>query len=144
LEESALADRSRQLWRAEACRMEGRESVVDVAGKRVLVAEDNRVMSDVIRFNLQRTGAHVTVASTGSKALEMLRNEDFDALLSDYQMPGLNGEELCRSVRTCGRNEQIPIVMISAKGYEIDKPRLQFSARQMVDVVEEALASART
>ena len=129
---------------------------MDVAGKRVLVAEDNRVMSDVIRFNLQRTGAVVTVAATGSKALEMLLREDFDALLSDYQMPGLNGEELCRSVRQCGRNEQIPIVMISAKGYEIDKPRLQaelgltrflhkpFSARQMVDVVQEALASART
>jgi len=133
-----------------------RETVVDVAGKRVLVAEDNRVMSDVIRFNLQRTGAHVTVASTGSKALEMLLAEDFDALLSDYQMPGLNGEELCRSVRNCGRNEQIPIVMISAKGYEIDKSRLQqelgltrflhkpFSARQMVDVVHEALSSTRT
>jgi len=129
---------------------------VDVTGKRVLVAEDNRVMSDVIRFNLQRTGAIVTVAPTGSKALEMLLREDFDALLSDYQMPGLNGEELCRSVRQCGRNEQIPIVMISAKGYEIDKPRLQaelgltrflhkpFSARQMVDVVQEALASSRT
>jgi CheY-like chemotaxis protein len=129
---------------------------VDVTGKRVLVAEDNRVMSDVIRFNLQRTGAVVTVAATGSKALEMLLREDFDALLSDYQMPGLNGEELCRTVRQCGRNEQIPIVMISAKGYEIDKPRLQaelgltrflhkpFSARQMVDVVQEALASART
>ncbi len=132
------------------------ESVVDVTGMRVLVAEDNRVMSDVIRCNLQRTGAVVTVASTGSKALERLRNEDFDALLSDYQMPGLNGEELCRSVRTSERNRQIPIVMISAKGYEIDKPRLQqelgltrflhkpFSARQMVDVVQEALASTRT
>jgi CheY-like chemotaxis protein len=129
---------------------------MQAAGKRVLVAEDNRVMSDVIRFNLARTGADVQVASTGVRALEMLRTEHFDALLSDYQMPGLNGEELCRSVRQSSRNPQIPIVMISAKGYELNKQRLEtdlgltrilnkpFSPRQVVQAVEDALATTTT
>ena len=62
---------------------------------KVLVAEDNNVLGDVIRFNLQRAGCNVTWSRNGKDAVEQLSTETFDILLTDYEMPHINGAELC-------------------------------------------------
>ena len=91
----------------------------------ILIAEDNRVMADVLRFNLARSGFSVTVASNGLVAVELLQAGAFDLVISDYQMPGMNGEELCRWMRSDPRYRTGPVLMCSAKGYELDASRLQ-------------------
>jgi CheY-like chemotaxis protein len=92
--------------------------------RRILVAEDNRVLADVLRFNLQRAGFQVVVASNGQLAIEQLKQAAFDLLITDYQMPVVDGEELCRTIRLQLHIDQMPILVCSAKGYEVDNARL--------------------
>ena len=116
--------------------------------KRVLVAEDNVVLGDVIRFNLQRSGFEVTLARNGIEALRMVESQPFDILVTDYEMPGIDGEELCHRVRNELNLTEIRIVMCSAKGLELDryeiKTRLNiedilfkpFSIRELTTMLE--------
>jgi CheY-like chemotaxis protein len=118
---------------------------------KILVAEDNYVMANILRFNLERTGFEVRVASSGTEAAELLQQNQFDMLLSDYQMPGLSGEELCRRVREDQRHARMPVVLISAKGYELDTDRLSkelslakvlfkpFSPKEVISLVQSVL-----
>lgn len=92
---------------------------------RVLIAEDNIVLGDVLRFNLQRCGWEVTLARTGSEAQKLVADQPFDILVTDYEMPGLNGEELCSYVRDSQKNSDIRIVMCSAKGFELNRESLK-------------------
>lgn len=118
---------------------------------RVLVVEDNPVLADVLRFNLQRAKFDVTVAHDGAVAMRFLQSESVDLLITDYQMPGLNGAELCSFVRQQPLLKQLPIVMCSAKGCELDMCVLKesfgvahviykpFSMRQIIDQVRTLL-----
>ena len=101
--------------------------------KRVLIAEDNVVLGDVIRFNLQRSGFAVTLARNGEEALRMVASQPFDILVTDYEMPGLDGEELCQRVRNELKLEAIRIVMCSAKGLELDREELK--ARLCIEAI---------
>jgi CheY-like chemotaxis protein len=92
---------------------------------RVLIAEDNVVLGDVLRFNLQRCGLEVTLARTGVEAQSLLVAQAFDVLVTDYEMPGLNGEELCSHVRGSLKNDDLRIIMCSAKGFELDRESLK-------------------
>jgi two-component system alkaline phosphatase synthesis response regulator PhoP len=93
--------------------------------KRVLVAEDNVVLGDVIRFNLQRSGFQVTLARNGIEALRVVESQPFDILVTDYEMPGMDGEELCHRVRNELNLTAIRIVMCSAKGLELDRDEIK-------------------
>lgn len=93
--------------------------------KRILVADDNRVMLNIVRFNLDRAGFAVTVARDGREAWELAQGEGFDLLITDYQMPGINGEELSRRLKQDASLGNVPIIMLSAKGLEVDLSRLQ-------------------
>lgn len=93
--------------------------------RKVLVAEDNTVLGDVIRFNLQRAGFDVTLARNGETASQFLTEQSFDILVTDYEMPGLNGEELCEYARNRLQLDALQIVMCTAKGYELKREQLQ-------------------
>ena len=93
--------------------------------KRILIAEDNQVMADVVRFNLERAGYQVTVTNTGKQAFDTLQNDCFDLLITDFQMPEMNGDELCRELRNDDRHADMKIILCSAKGYELDIDHLQ-------------------
>jgi two-component system alkaline phosphatase synthesis response regulator PhoP len=121
--------------------------------RRILIAEDNKVLADVLRFNLQRAGFQVVVANNGLLAIEQLKLATFDLLITDFQMPIVDGEELCKTVRLQLQIDQMPILICSAKGYEIDIARLTaqyrisqvifkpFSMREIVALSEELTAS---
>ncbi len=121
---------------------------------RILIAEDNVVMSDVLRFNLERAGYAVSVANSGTQAIDLLNHTQFEMILTDYQMPGTNGEGICRHARSDGKHASVPIVLISAKCFELDVARLTaeyslsrvlskpFSPREVVKSVREALEPA--
>ena len=116
--------------------------------KRVLVAEDNVVLGDVLQFNLQRSGFAVTLARNGNDALRMAESHPFDILVTDYEMPGIDGEELCNRVRNVLKLDAIRIVMCSAKGLELDREEIMarlgieailykpFSIRELTTLLE--------
>ena len=100
--------------------------------KRILIAEDNQVMADVVRFNLERSGYEVTIAATGEEAWEILQDDQFDLLITDFQMPYMNGDELCRRIKEGENHSHMPVIMCSAKGFELDQNQLY----QELNVVE--------
>ena len=100
-------------------------AAMNSSAQRVLVAEDSRVLANVLRFNLSRAGFDVTVAGNGVIAFQHLQHESFDLLITDYQMPQMNGEELCQAVREQLRIEHLPILICTAKGLEIDIEQMQ-------------------
>ena len=59
---------------------------------KVLIAEDNRVFGDVLKFNLERHGLDVTLMRTGDAAARALAEQSFDLLLTDIEMPGMRGD----------------------------------------------------
>jgi two-component system alkaline phosphatase synthesis response regulator PhoP len=124
-----------------------------VRGKRVLVAEDNLAMGNVISFNLKKVGLEVTHVVAGDLAWKVIQQGDFDLLVTDFQMPVMNGGELCRRIREQPSLSDLPVIMLTAKGLEIDtsyyletlgvtavlmKP---FSPRELTQLVQENLAA---
>ena len=87
---------------------------------RILVAEDHPVLARVIQFNLEQAGYSVTVACNGREAIEYLSTESFALLLTDYQMPISDGAAVCDFVRQTQHNAQLPIILCSAKGLELN------------------------
>jgi CheY-like chemotaxis protein len=93
--------------------------------KRILAVDDNRVILNVVRFTLERAGFAVTVARDGRAAWDILQTEDFDLIVTDYQMPEMTGEMLCQRMREVERLKSIPVILLSGKGLELDLARLQ-------------------
>ncbi len=88
---------------------------------RILVADDEADMVMGLRDNLQFEGYSVIVAGDGEEALHLATTESPDLILLDIMMPKLDGLEVCRRVREAGFT--IPILMLTAKGQEIDVVR---------------------
>lgn len=120
---------------------------------RVIVAEDNRVLQDVIRFNLARAGFEVRTAAEGAQALRLLEEQPADVLVTDCQMPGMSGLELCAAVRNHAIYRNLPILFCTAKGLEIEPETLEtlrlpevlckpFSPRSLVEKVQALAESA--
>lgn len=86
----------------------------------VLIVEDNRAMSQVLRFNFERAGFAVGYAYDGREALRALAVRCFDLVITDYQMPHMDGAELCRQIREVLELTELPICLCSAKGLEAD------------------------
>jgi two-component system alkaline phosphatase synthesis response regulator PhoP len=119
---------------------------------RVLVAEDNPALALVVRFHLENAGFRVTVARNGEETWSLLQQQDFDAVVTDQQMPGLSGSEVCARMRREERLAGIPVVMLTAKGLEMELDRMRkelgvwqvlpkpFSVRQLVEIVESCTA----
>ncbi len=89
-----------------------------VAGKTIIVVEDDRALADVLSYNLTREGYQVLTASDGVRALELARERRPDLVLLDIMLPGMSGLEVCRVLR---KETRVPILMLTAKDSEIDK-----------------------
>ncbi|OHT95470.1 response regulator transcription factor [Mycobacterium syngnathidarum] len=87
---------------------------------RVLVADDDIVVRDVVRRYLERDGLRVSVARDGAEAMRMLRTEQIDAAVLDVMMPGTDGLSLCRDLRSDG-DYRLPVILLTALGEEDDR-----------------------
>jgi two-component system chemotaxis response regulator CheY len=88
----------------------------DLSNKKILLADDSAIMRMVLSLHLKRfTGATVVQVENGRDALVKLTQEPFDLLLTDINMPEMNGIDLVRHLRS-GLGSDIPIVIITTKG----------------------------
>lgn len=86
----------------------------------ILVVDDEEPILELLRFNLEKEGYQVCVAKDGQEALECVEKELPNLLVLDVMLPGMDGLEVCRILRLNPRFQQIPIIMLTAKGEEID------------------------
>ncbi len=81
---------------------------------RVLVVDDEELNCEVLSRRLRREGIHATTARSGSEALKLLHKESFDAILLDFLMPGMNGMEMLRTLKSDPALRHLPVIMLSA------------------------------
>lgn len=87
---------------------------------KILIVEDEEAIADLEKDYLELSGFEVVVANDGETGLEKALNEDFNLLILDLMLPGVDGFEICRQVRD---KKNTPIIMVSAKKDDIDKIR---------------------
>lgn len=89
--------------------------------RKILVVDDEVVLVETLAYNLEQAGYRVITASDGSSALDAARSENPDLIILDIMLPGMDGLEVCRQLRRETTTATTPIVMLTAKGDEIDK-----------------------
>ncbi len=86
--------------------------------KKILIADDEKNITDIIAFNLQKEGFEVVCAQDGQQALKLFDEKNPDLVLLDIMMPIMNGIEVCSQIR---EKSQVPIIMLTARADEVDK-----------------------
>ena len=87
---------------------------------KILVAEDERDIRELVEFALHFNGHDVVTAVDGVSAWELTRTEHPDLVLLDVRMPRMDGYELCRRIKRSKQLRHIPVVFLSAKGQEAE------------------------
>ena len=91
-----------------------------MSNERILVVDDEEDILELVRYNLAKEGYRVTSALTGEDALKKALSETFDLIELDLMLPGIDGLEVAKRLKNSLKTEQVPIVMLSAKGEEAD------------------------
>jgi len=86
--------------------------------RRVLIVEDERDLARVLKRHVEGLGCQVQLAATGEEAVAFAR-EEFDLVLLDVMLPGIDGMEVCRRLRSL--NRYMPVLMLTARSSDIDK-----------------------
>ena len=90
----------------------------EMADKKVLVVDDEKLIVKGIRFSLEQDNMQVDCAYDGEEAVELARNNQYDIILLDVMLPKLTGFEVCQQIREFSN---VPIIMLTAKGDDMDK-----------------------
>ena len=85
---------------------------------KILIAEDERDIRDLVAFTLRFAGHEVVAASNGEEAVQMAPKENPDLILMDVRMPRMTGYDACRLLKADSKLKDIPVVFLSAKGQE--------------------------
>ncbi|UCE81641.1 MAG: response regulator [Deltaproteobacteria bacterium] len=88
-------------------------------GEKVLVVDDELEIRDLLREVLKQEGYEVLLASAGEEAIELAKRETPHVILLDVRMPGIDGVEVCKRLKTEPKTQYIPIIMIT--GYDENK-----------------------
>lgn len=86
--------------------------------KQILVVDDERSISDILKINLEKEGYLVLTAADGEEGLKLALREEVDLVLLDVMLPKMDGFEVCKKIR---QKSEVPIVMLTARSEEIDK-----------------------
>jgi len=87
----------------------------------ILIVDDERDLVSLLDFNLRQAGFETLLATSGQEALQHLRRRVPDLVLLDLMLPDLSGTEICRTVKSDPRTKHVPVMMLTAKGEEVDK-----------------------
>jgi len=89
--------------------------------ERVLIVDDDPDIVRLVRYNLSHSGYEVQSAGTGREALELVQKQPPDLVVLDVMLPDVDGLEVCRTLRQQPSSRRIPILMLTARGEEIDR-----------------------
>ncbi len=92
-----------------------------MADKRVIVVDDEPDIVDLVVYNLAKDGYVTESARSGTEALKKLREERYDMVILDLMLPEMDGLELCRTMKKDPSLSDVPIIMLTARGEEIDR-----------------------
>ena len=118
--------------------------------KTILVADDESHILHVVSLKLRNAGFRVLTARDGQEALEMAQQNHPDLLITDYHMPQLSGLELCQRLKQDAATNDIPAIMLTARGYHLEPSDTEqsgilrmlskpFSPRHLLSTVNEVL-----
>ena len=92
-----------------------------MAKMNVLIVEDEADILQLLKYNVESAGFEVSTAEDGYEALSLAKRQLPDLVLLDLMIPGLDGFEVCRELKRNAETKHIPIIMLTAKGEEIDR-----------------------
>ena len=119
---------------------------------RFVASSTGKALAGVVRLNLSIAGFDVTVARNGEEGWIQVQKQSFDRVVTDQQIPKLHGEQLATRIRALDHYQNVPIIMVTAKGMELDVEELKrragisqvldkpFSPTVLVQTAEECLA----
>ena len=104
--------------------------------KRILIIEDDKAISDIVRDFLAVDGFEVQTCDNGSDGLKAALSENFDLILLDIMLPGMDGFAVCKEIRA---KLTVPILLVTARTHDIDKIRgpQTISALQRAAVIQQ-------
>ncbi len=91
-----------------------------MAKESILIVDDEENILELLEYNLTRNGYVVTAVSTGEAAVESARRQRPDLIVLDLMLPGIDGIDVCKMLKNDPKTQQIPIVMLTARGEEAD------------------------
>ena len=100
---------------------DARRVVEPMSQPRILIIEDERGLIDSLSWYFKREGYETIVASDGQEGLRRRKTQIPDVILLDLMLPGLNGLDVCRELRSSDRTREIPIIIITARAEETDQ-----------------------
>jgi two-component system, OmpR family, phosphate regulon response regulator PhoB len=89
--------------------------------ERILIVEDDKNIAKLVKYNLDKTGYESCISKTGEEALKLLEREKFDLIVLDIMLPKMNGFEVCKELKGNKKFSRVPIIMLTAKGEEVDR-----------------------
>jgi phosphate regulon transcriptional regulator PhoB len=89
--------------------------------KHILIVDDEADIVELVSYNLKKEGFTIDSASDGEAALTKIRKGKYALVILDLMLPGIQGMELCRILRNDSKTAALPIIMLTAKGEEVDK-----------------------
>ncbi|MGG7057500.1 winged helix-turn-helix domain-containing protein [Clostridium tertium] len=92
-----------------------------MAAEKILVVDDEDHIVELIGYNLINSGYNVITANNGVDAVRLAKEENPNLILLDLMIPGLDGFDVCKSIRGDANTKEISIIMLTAKGEELDK-----------------------
>ncbi len=89
--------------------------------KKILIVEDDAHISKLVKYNLEKADYKCFTAITGEDAVEIVEQEYIDLIILDIMLPKMDGLETCKIIRQMPDSKHIPIIMLTAKGEEVDR-----------------------
>lgn len=92
-----------------------------MSDEKILIVEDEQHIAKLIRYNLEKAGYRCLAAITGEDALTLLDKEGADLIILDVMLPKMDGFEFCKIVRRESSHKDVPVIMLTARGEEVDR-----------------------
>ena len=89
--------------------------------EKILIVEDDNHISKLVKYNLEKVGFTCEVTITGEDALDILDSQQVDLIILDIMLPKMDGLETCKKIKQDKKLSAIPIIMLTAKGEEVDR-----------------------
>jgi two-component system, OmpR family, phosphate regulon response regulator PhoB len=89
--------------------------------KKILIVEDDENISKLVKYNLEKNSFAVFCVASGEEALALIERKSFDLVILDIMLPGIDGLEVCKKIKKNPKYISVPVVMLTAKGEEVDR-----------------------